>query len=294
MSQPAAQILLQARANGAESPVRSVVNGASVVVEQVDTGVGAAFDYSWVGQQHFLALHDIRIVDGETRLGDLRSEGGADLINTMTFVPAGHKVWGWSLNERRRNSFVGVYLDPDLPAQCFGHTPASLDLQPKLYFRNPVLLRTLEKLRLCFAHPSSTDQLYIDALGVVLGIELFRAAAADTGVIKHDGGLSDRQFNQVVEVIEADIRSPLALQSLADVAGLSRFHFLRAFKKKTGLTPHQFVMERRVARARHLLETSQLPLSEIGRLTGFGSPAHFAKVFSSAVGMTPSEYRRKC
>lgn len=255
-------------------------------------GAGNALEFKWVGQQHYLALHDIRTSDGETRLGDLRAAGGADLVDTMTLVPAGHEITGWSDNEDRRNSFVAVYLDPETAANDLADVRSTLQLQPKLYFRNRNLMRTVQKLQLCLLRPSSTDQLYIDALGVVMIVELFRAAAAEMTTSKHAGKLSSRQLNQAMEAIEASIDSPIALQTLADIAGLSRFHFLRAFKASTGLSPHQFVIAKRLAKARDLLDQSQLPIAEVARMLGFGSPAHFSKVFHAHVGMTPSEYRR--
>lgn len=265
----------------------------SIAVEAVDTGAGTALEFKWLGQQHLLSLHDIRIVDGETRLGDLRAAGDADLINTMTFVPAGHEVSGWSQNVERRNSFVAVYLDPDTAAHELAGLRSSVELKANLYFRNQNLMQTVQKLQRCLLQPESTDQLYIDALGVVLSVELFRAAAAEAAVSKLGARLSNRQLSRVMEFIESGMDSPIALQTLAEIAGLSRFHFLRAFKASTGLSPHQFVLAKRLAKARDLLEQSQLPIAEIARLSGFGSAAHIAKAFHAQVGMTPSEYRRR-
>lgn len=265
----------------------------SIKLEAVELGAGNANEFRWVGQQHYLALHDIRTIDGETTLGDLHVSGGADLIDTMTFVPAGHEISGWSQNVERRNSFVAVYLDPDTAANELGNVRSSVQLQPKLYFRNQNLMRTVQKLQLCLSQPESIDQLYIDALGVVLSVELFREAIADTAPSKSGATLSTRQLNHVMQAVESGLDSPIALQTLADIAGLSRFHFLRAFKATTGLSPHQFVLAKRLAMARDLLEQSQLPIAEIATLSGFGSAAHFAKAFHAQVGMTPSEYRRR-
>lgn len=255
-------------------------------------GSGNALEFKWVGQQHYLALHDFKTTDGETRLGDLQAAGGADLIDTMTFVPAGLEISGWSQNVERRNAFAAVYLDPDTAAHELSDVGLRVELQPRLYFRNQDLMRTVQKLQHCLREPQSADQLYVDALGVVLTVELFRAAAAEARADKQGAKISGPQLARVMDAIEAGLDAPIALQTLADAAGLSRFHFLRAFKASTGFTPYQFALAKRLAKARDLLQHSQSPISEISRQLGFSSAAHFAKVFHAHVGMTPSEYRR--
>lgn len=282
-------IVLDDRRDGSISPQRSCVEGPRLVAERVQIGVGGSVDFSWSGQTHYLALHDMRILDGETRLGDLRACGGADFVDTITFAPAGHEVRGWSQFTERRNGFTAVYFDPDTFSRDLSDRLPPDALQPKLYVRDPNLLKTLRKLQATLSQPQP-DQLYVDALGVVLTIELARTMVASPDVGR--SGLPQRKLDQVIDLIEAGLETPLRLQALADATGLSRFHFLRAFRASTGLSPHQFVVSRRVAKARDMLRHSDLPIAEIARLSGFGSPAHFAKVFSATTGMTPSEYRR--
>ncbi|MBL8559410.1 MAG: helix-turn-helix transcriptional regulator [Hyphomonadaceae bacterium] len=288
------KIQIQQRLPAAPVPLRQVAARPTITVEATETGSGNAVDFNWQGGQHFLALHDIKIIDGETRVGDLRATGANDLVDTLTLVPAGLEVSGWSQNAERRNGFVAVYLDPGAITRDLAEVSASVELKPKLYFRSQIVRQTVQKLHRCLTHPETTDTLYMDALGVVLSVELWRAAAADTDHRKTGATLSRKQLQQVTDAIESSLDSPLALQSLADIAGLSRFHFLRAFKASAGLSPHQFVLSKRIAKARELLEGTRLPISEISRLAGFGSAAHFARVFHVSVGMTPSDYRNSC
>jgi AraC family transcriptional regulator len=83
----------------------------------------------------------------------------------------------------------------------------------------------------------------------------------------------------------------LSLAELASIARLSEDHFLRAFKAAVGQTPHQLVIARRVAESQRLLHGTTLPLSEIASRCGFASASHFAAVFRSRLGMTPSAWR---
>ncbi len=85
---------------------------------------------------------------------------------------------------------------------------------------------------------------------------------------------------------------PLDLQILADVAGLSRFHFQRLFKATYGRTPAAYVSERRVARAQDLLRATNLTVTEVCHAVGFSSLGSFSSRFRELVGETPSAYQR--
>ncbi|MCI0569454.1 MAG: AraC family transcriptional regulator [Myxococcaceae bacterium] len=106
------------------------------------------------------------------------------------------------------------------------------------------------------------------------------------------GGLSPAALRRVQLFVEANLGRPLHLQDLAQRSGLSPFHFARAFKQSMGVTPHAFVQQRRVERARELLRTSDRSLGEVALETGFSSQSHFTTVFRRVTGLTPSVVRR--
>ena len=85
--------------------------------------------------------------------------------------------------------------------------------------------------------------------------------------------------------------SPLDLDSLASVAGVSRFHFARSFEAAYGLTPIRYLSRRRVERAQDLLRHANLTVTEICFLVGFSSLGSFSSLFTRLVGETPTAYR---
>ena len=83
----------------------------------------------------------------------------------------------------------------------------------------------------------------------------------------------------------------LTLDQLAGTAGLSRFYFLRAFRREVGVTPHAYLTGRRIAAAKAMLDGDQ-PLSEVALACGFYDQSHFTRAFKGATGVTPGQYRR--
>jgi AraC-like DNA-binding protein len=105
------------------------------------------------------------------------------------------------------------------------------------------------------------------------------------------GGLPSRALRRVREYIESHLEEHIALETLAEIAGFSMFHFARAFKQSEGITPHGYLLERRVERAQKLLIGTNLSLSEIALASGFSDQSHLARHFRERVGVSPSMFR---
>jgi AraC-like DNA-binding protein len=105
------------------------------------------------------------------------------------------------------------------------------------------------------------------------------------------GGMPPKALRRVRDYIDAHLEESIGLKDLAEVAGLSMFHFARAFKQSQGVTPNCYLFQRRVERAQQLLADSNLPLCEIAIATGFSDQSHFARRFREHVGTTPAKYR---
>jgi len=105
------------------------------------------------------------------------------------------------------------------------------------------------------------------------------------------GGLAPVALRNVLEYIEAHLGEPLLLCDLAVQVSLSEYHFARMFRQSMGVAPHQFVMQRRMARAKALLLSSNRSLTDIALACGFNSASHFSNRFKAAKGITPSQLR---
>jgi AraC family transcriptional regulator len=106
------------------------------------------------------------------------------------------------------------------------------------------------------------------------------------------GGLAPWQLRRAKEVLNSHISEDMSLSQVASECELSRSHFTRAFKQCTGITPHRWLIGRRVETAKELLLQSELSLAEIALRCGFADQSHFNKVFHGFVGASPGAWRR--
>src|SRR5439155_19625262 len=101
------------------------------------------------------------------------------------------------------------------------------------------------------------------------------------------------QLRDAKDLIARDYAEPLDLEAIAQTAGYSRFHFIRAFRDAYGQTPRDYLSARRVERARKLLRNANLTVTEVCLLVGFSSLGSFSTRFKADVGISPSEYRAR-
>jgi AraC family transcriptional regulator len=106
------------------------------------------------------------------------------------------------------------------------------------------------------------------------------------------GGLTPLQARRAMELLDAHLSGRILLKDLAAACNLSVRHFTRAFRQTTGMAPHQWLVQRRIEKAKDLLSQTVHPLSVVAADCGFADQSHFTGVFTRAVGATPAECRR--
>ncbi len=96
---------------------------------------------------------------------------------------------------------------------------------------------------------------------------------------------------ETITYINDHFKEEITVEELAARVGLSQYHFIRIFKKETGFTPHEYLVNTRIATAKYLLKNSRLPVKDICYATGFSSESVFCSAFKRHQGMTPNQYR---
>ncbi|MGK7955372.1 MAG: AraC family transcriptional regulator [Crocosphaera sp.] len=138
----------------------------------------------------------------------------------------------------------------------------------------------------------SKNQLYLDSLANILAVNLIRNHCTTKPILPlYQGGLSPYQLSQIFDYIDAHLDQNLKLENLAKLLDLSQFHFSRLFKQSVGLSPHQYLIEQRIERAKQLLKKTNQSILDIALNCGFSSHSHLSKQFRQVTGMTPKAYR---
>jgi len=189
---------------------------------------------------------------------------------------------------------LALYLDPSVIARAADEAQLSGSIEiAERYTRrdnviNSVGLALLGELET----EGLSGRLYAESLGNVLAVHLLRYYSVPTlQPVTFTGGLSAMKLRQVTEFIGDNYSRDLKLAELAQVAGMSSFHFAREFKRTTGTTPHQYLIKFRIERAKALLARNDLPLTEVGLRSGFSHQSHFTRLFRRITGTTPNSYR---
>ena len=138
-----------------------------------------------------------------------------------------------------------------------------------------------------------SSRLYIDSLAHALTVRFLFLGERTPGQRRRPAAtLTRRKLSRVQELIESRLDADLTLRALAAEVGYSRSHFLRAFRTTTGVTPHRYVLHRRIERARRLLREADMSIAEVAYRCGFSSQAHLTLAFRKVCGLTPGKYRR--
>jgi AraC family transcriptional regulator len=267
----------------ARSPDRAVRLLSGFSIEHVRLPE-TAFDYRVLGNNSYLALHDIELQDGEVALADGSRSHTRLLSGRLTFVPRGCQVTGWSNPSKRRNSFTALYFDAASLADELRVNFAETDQKPSVYFRNAALEATLRKLETAVTKRSGSA--HLESLCLVAMEELLQASSPS-----FTGRLNPAQLNRLLDYVEANLADDISVGDMAAVLGLSRFHFSRMYKAATLETPYQFLLRRRVERSKNFLQSSTLSISEIAQRCGFRTVTQFEDAFGRIVGVRPRTFR---
>jgi AraC family transcriptional regulator len=229
---------------------------------------------------------------------DLRYEGVKRLVpppaGAIALVPAGIPVrWRWS----GCFDWLHIFLEPGLvarvAAEAFDLDPARLTIPPLDNLDLPHLRAAMGAVDAELTAGGLGGQLAAESLANVLAVHLIRHVLAPRRPERgRDGALPQGRLRAVVEYIEEHLDASPSLEQISAVARLSPYHFARQFKAATGLPPHEYLIARRVERAKQFLQGSgDLSLAEVAAQAGFSDQSKFSHHFKHLVGVTPQQFR---
>ncbi len=226
--------------------------------------------------------------------GSLRAELRPRLFGVVPADRDSH----WSLQGRPDIQLIYLRraMVEEVAAQALGLAPEQVELQPKVAFADPLMEQmAIELKQLMDAGQPGCDSLFADAIARLLALHLLRSHSTRTPQRSGPDRAPrvDGRIRHVCDYIESALQDDLSLARLASEAGVASHTFAAAFRKTTGQSPHRYVLERRIERAKQLLRAGQLPIADIALHTGFSSQSHLASAFKAATGLSPGGYRQQ-
>jgi AraC family transcriptional regulator len=231
----------------------------------------------------------------------IRRQIGASVVEgwsdpgTINLTPPGVEgIWEATASSRAAVVVIRPEFLSRVIEEYWGADSRKVEIINQFLIRDPVIETITLNLARETAGGSPAGRLYVESGCEFLAHHLiYRYSSLSPTPPRSMGGLSSRRLRLVLEYIEDTLGQPIKLRELAALAGISARHFERAFRQSTGSSPHAYVMERRLHRARDLLiNRPELPIEQITLRLGFSSSSHFSSAFRRQTGLTPTDFRK--
>lgn len=239
--------------------------------------------------RHFIAAHLMRPCHVDTRWSGRPHRGQSLPGNAMLMAAGQDSVWQCSsaIDE------LHVFLDPAIVTEVAEEIGQErFQLIDGVGLVDPTLSEIARQLLIEIENPGIGTRLYADTMSRTLALHLLRRhSTAGAGAASDRIEMTARQLRITTDYVENHLEEDLSLGSIAAAPGMSPFRFARAFKKATGQSPRQYVIGRRIERAKELLRLGTFELAEIANRVGFATQSHFTAVFRKRCGTTPKRYQ---
>src|SRR4029450_10976078 len=202
-------------------------------------------------------------------------------------IPAGMPL-RWHQLQTTPNRMLLLYLHPDFlrnTAESIDVDYSQISIAPQFGIRDEHIRHVGLSLRWELKQSNVIGRLYADSLAQVLAMQLVRRYSYLKDLQLSHGGMAPRKLRKAIEFVneKLDKEQTVALAAVAGAVQMSYFHFTRAFKQSTGVTPNVYITEQRIERAKKLLSETAFPIADIALRTGFASQSHFTTTFRKFV-----------
>jgi AraC family transcriptional regulator len=212
---------------------------------------------------------------------------------TVTVIPAG-STSRWDIPESL--NVIHLYLPQTTLERVAleAGTASPGDLMDRSAHPDPITSRLLLSAADVLEGSAALDALFRQQMTDLLATRLLAAHAGSPVVIQPvTGGLSPNVLRRAIERLRSDVDADVSLAALAADARLSRFHFCRAFKESTGLSPHAWLRQYRLEQAMNMLRDTDESVVSVAAALGYASQTAFAAAFRKLTGETPSDWRKR-
>jgi AraC family transcriptional regulator len=192
-----------------------------------------------------------------------------------------------------------VYLRQSIYAaavgEMYGCDANAAEIVPRFAILDPLLEQLAIEIKRSLRNGTVEDGLYVDTIAQMMAVHLARhySSRSRSALKPKAKAISAWKIRRLIEFIEENLGGDLTLDAMAGEVEISPLYLPRAFKSAVGQSPHQYVLARRIERARDLLRNTDSPIVEVALSTGFSSQSHLCNWFLRAVGVSPAAYRHQ-
>jgi AraC family transcriptional regulator len=178
--------------------------------------------------------------------------------------------------------------------EMYGCDATAAEIVPRFGIVDPLLEQLAIALADALRSAAVRDGLYIDTVAHMMAVHLALAHSVQSrpAMLPYTPAVSHQRMRQLIEFIEANLDQPLTLDAMAGQVGISPLYLARAFKSAIGQSPHQYVLARRIERAKELLRNTVMPIIDVALSVGFSSQSHLSHWMIRHTGVSPAVYRR--
>lgn len=229
---------------------------------------------------------------GEDFVDGRRFSFSARRPGSIIYIPADSEWTGWDEGDAIA-SYLLVSIAQEFADETFEGFASyrRAGLPPWIGFRDNTIEVALQRIAAELRFPDPISTTMVESQVTQLFVQMVRLNRTGRKLAK--GGLSTFDLKRVVGMMEPSPDAKPTLTDLAKELGISRFHFGRAFKQSTGMTPHAFIAQRRLVQSADMLRSTDLSATKIAMECGFASSSHLTTAFKRAFGTNPIEFRRK-
>lgn len=206
----------------------------------------------------------------------------------LSLIPGG---WGTTSWTETAVDFLQVELGPELVRRAAGGAGSDVELPCLFLFEDPLCRELVSSMVAEAQAHGAAARMYVESAGVVLAQRLLSLGRRPVAPTPRPG-LSPAVLRRAKEFLHDEMDRNPGVTELSAAVGMNVHHFSRMFKRSTGLSPHQYLGNIRLERAKRLLVDGRARIIEIAYEIGYENPSQFSEFFRKRTGLSPSEFRR--